>query len=151
MNVWMVVLLSVVSVALVLYFLTAVLGVKSDKLFGPPLIIAIIVVLLAGLSYYLLSEKSIFVVIKADERVLQKRAIKFNDDILHSDDVFVFSAITRGIPVIDYSQQVKDFLAEDELKLCRDYMSQAKGTGRYEKEAGSVSICINKKGVRWNF
>jgi len=147
----MVVLLSVVSVALVLYFLTAVLGVKSDKLFGPPLIIAIIVVLLAGLSYYLLSEKSIFVVIKADERVLQKRAIKFNDDILHSDDVFVFSAITRGIPVIDYSQQVKDFLAEDELKLCRDYMSQAKGTGRYEKEAGSVSICINKKGVRWNF
>lgn len=151
MNVWMVILLAIVSVGLVFYVLTAVLGIKSDKLLGPPLMIAVVVMLLTGLSYYLLWEKSINVVITADGRVLHKRAIKFNDDVLHSDDVFVFTAVTRGIPLIDYSQQVKDFLAEDEVKLCRDYMSETIGSGRYKQEASPVAVCVNKKGVRWYF
>lgn len=151
MNVWVVILLAVVSVSLVFYFLTAVLGVKSEKIIGPPLIIAIIVVLLAGLSYYLVWEKSIYVVITSDEQVLQKREIKYKDDIWHKESVFVFSAKARGVPLIDYRQQVKDFLAEGEVKLCRVYSSQATGTGRYKKEAGVVSVCVNKKGLRWYF
>ncbi len=151
MNVWLVILLAVVSVAAVFYFLVAVLGVKSDKLLGPPLAIAISVVLLAGLSYYLLGEKSIYVVIELDDRVLQKRAIAFGDDIVNTDDVFVFSSSTRGISVIDYKQQVKEFLAADEVELCQNYSSQSVGTGRYKKEAGSVTICVTKKGARWHF
>lgn len=151
MNVWLVILLAVVSVAAVFYFLVAVLGVKSDKLLGPPLAIAIVVVLLAGLSYYLLGEKSIYVVIETDDRVLQKRAIAFNDDILNTDDVFVFSSVTRGIAVIDYKQQVKEFLAADEVKLCKNYGSESVGSGRYKKEAASVTICVTKKGARWSF
>lgn len=147
----MVVLLSLVFLGLVFYFLTEVLSIKSDKLIGPPLLISIVVVLLAGLSYYLVWEKSIYVEIKADDLVIQKRTIEFNDDILSSDGVFVFTAVTIGIPFIDYSQQVKDFLSNNELKLCRNYMSQTIGTGRYKKEARPVTICINKKGARWNF
>ena len=151
MNVWIVILLVVVSVGLIFYFLTAVLGVKSEKLFGLPLIIAIAVVLLVGLSYYLLGEKSIYVVINYDEDTLQKRAVKFNDDIWHEKDVFVFSSVTRGIPIIDYRQQVKEFLTKDEDKLCRDYKSKIIGSGRYETKGGPVSICVNKKGARWYF
>jgi len=151
MNVWLVILLAVVSVAVVFYFLVAVLGVKSDKLLGPPLAIAISVVLLAGLSYYLLGEKSIYVVIELDDRVLQKRAVAFREDILDADNVFLFSSITRGISVIDYKPQVKEFLMTDEVELCKNYSSQSLGTGRYKKEAGSVTICVTKKGARWYF
>ena len=151
MNVWVVILLATVSVGIVFYFLTEVLGLKSEKIFGPPLIISIFVVLLAGLSYYLVWEKSIYVVIKSDEQILQKREIKYNDKIWDQEGVFVFSAVTRGIPVINYQLQVKDFLAEDVIKLCRDYSSQVTGTGRYEKEAGVVTVCVNKKGMRWYF
>jgi len=151
MNVWAVILLTIVLIGVVFYVLTAVLGVKSDKILGPPLAISIIVVLLAGLSYYLVWEKSIYIVVEANDRILEKRSIAYTDDVLSSDDVFVFSSVTRGISVIDYKQQVKDFLAADEVKLCREYSSETKGTGRYKKEASSLSICVNKKGVRWYF
>ena len=151
MNIWIVILLATVSVGLIFYFLTAVLGIQSDKILGPPLMIAIITVLLAGLSYYLVWEKSIYVVISSDESVLYKNAIEFNGDVWQEDEVFRFSSETRGVPVIDYREQIKDFLAADEVKLCRDYKSHAIGSGRYKKEAGSVTVCVNKKGVRWYF
>jgi len=151
MNVWLVILLAVVLIGIVFYFLTVVIGVKSEKIFGPPLIVSIIIVLLVGLGYYLVWEKSIYVVIKSDGHVLQKREIKYKDDILQKENVFVFSAVTRGISVIEYAQQVKDFLVKDEVELCRDYSSQSTGTGRYEKEAGIVTVCVNKKGLRWHF
>jgi len=151
MNVWIVILLAVVSVSLILYFLVAVLGVKSEEIFGRPLMIAIIVTLLAGLSYYLMWEKSIHVVIKSDEDIFYKSEIGFNNDIWNKEGVFVFSSVTRGIPTIDYSQQVKDFLAKDQVKLCRDYKSETIGAGRYEKKGGSLTICVNKKGMRWYF
>jgi len=151
MNVWVVILLVTVSTGLVFYFLKAVLGVKSEKIFGPLLIISVIVVLLAGLGYYLLWEKSIYVVIKSDDHILQKREVKYRDDILQKESVFVFSAVTRGISVINYTQQVKDFLAKAEVALCRDYSSQSTGTGRYEKKAGIVTVCVSKKGLRWYF
>jgi len=151
MNVWLVILLSIVLVAIVLYVLVAVVGVKSSNIIGPPLAIAILIVLFAGLSYYLLWEKSIHVVIEADDRVLQKRAINYNDDVMKSDDVFVFSSSTRGIHAINYKPQVEKFLAADDVESCQEYDSQTTGTGRYKKESGGVSICINKKGVRWFF
>ena len=151
MNIWSVILLAVVSVSLVFYVLTAVLGVKSEKIFGPPLMIAIVTVLLAGFGYYLLGEKSIYVVITSDEQVLHKSSVKFNDEVWHKEGAFLFSAVTMGIPVINYSQQVKDLLAGDEVKLCRDYSSQTIGTGRYKKEAGIIAVCVNKKGLRWYF
>lgn len=149
MNVWTVILLTIVSVGLVFYFLTAVLGVKSSKLFGLPLILVIITVLLGGLSYYFLWEKSIYVVIKSGKSVLYKNTIKFNGDGWKEDEEFSFSAKNRGVPVINYRQQIKDFLVSGEVKLCRDYKSHAIGSGRYKKEAGSVSVCVNKKGARW--
>lgn len=151
MNVWTVILLVIVIVSITLYFLVAIVGLKTRKIFGTPLAITIIAVLLVGLSYYLVWEKSVYVVITVDENVLQKRAIKFSDDVLNKNDIFIYSSVTRGIPVIDYKQQVKDFLTNDKVMLCRDYKSQATGEGRYRKEAGKVSICINKKGVRWYF
>jgi len=151
MNVWLVILLTVVSIAVVLYFMVAVLGVKSDKLLGPPLAIAISVVLLAGLSYYFLGEKSIYIVIETDDRVLQKRAVAFSEEVINADDVFIFSSSTRGISVIDYKQQVKQFLAADETMLCKKYSSQTLGSGRYKKEAAAVTICVNRKGIRWYF
>jgi len=149
MNVWIVILITVILVGLVLYFLTAVLGMKSENIFGPPLIISIVAVLLAGLSYYLVWEKSIYVVIESDDQVLQKREVKYKDDILQKESIFVFSSVTRGISVINYRQLVNDFIASDEVKLCRDFNSQTTGTGRYEKEATTVTVCVNKKGLRW--
>ena len=151
MNVWTVILLSIVSIGLIIYFLVAVMNVKTETIFGPPLIIAIVVVVLAGLNYYLLWEKSVYIVIKTGESVLHKGEIEFNDDIWNKDEIFRFSAETRGIPVIDYRQQLKDFLAADEIKLCRDYSSETTGSGRYESKAHPVTVCVNKKGVRWYF
>lgn len=149
MNIWTVILLLAVSFAVVLYVLIEVIGVKTNKILGPPLAVAIIVVLLAGLSYYLLGEKSINVVITSDEDVLYKAAIKFDDDVWEKEGAFLFSSKTRGIPVIDYRQQVKDYLAGNEVKLCNDYSSQAIGTGRYSQAVGVVTVCVNKKGIRW--
>lgn len=151
MNIWTVILLTLVSVGLVFYFLVAVVGVKTGKLFGPPLMISISVVLVAGLSYYLVSEKSIYVVIKSGESILRKSSIEFNDEMWQNDELFMFSSVTRGVPVIDYTQLVKDFLASDEARLCRDYQSDDRGSGRYKKEAGTVTVCVNKKGIRWYF
>lgn len=149
MNVWTVILLTIVSVGLILYFLTAVLGIKSNKLLGLPLILTVISILLGGLSYNFLWEKSIYVVIKSGDSVLYINTIKFNDDSWKKDEEFIFSAKTRGIPIIDYRQQIKDFLVSGDVKLCRDYTSHAIGFGRYKKEAGFVSVCVSKKGVRW--
>lgn len=151
MNVWTVVLLTIVSVGLILYFLVVVVGVGSDKLFGLPLIVAVIIVIFVGFSYYLLCQKLIYVVIKSDENVLYKNTIKSSDKIWHKDEEFRFSSKTRGIPVIDYRQQVKDFLASEEDKLCRDYKSHTIGSGRYTKEGGLVTVCVDKKGLRWYF
>ncbi|MDH5426267.1 MAG: hypothetical protein OEY29_14860 [Gammaproteobacteria bacterium] len=151
MNVLLVILLSIVFVGLIFYVLKSMPGMDTKNLSGPPLIIAIILVLLTGLSFYLLSEKSIYVVIQTDERVLQKRAIGFTDDILDSKDEFVYSSVTSGIPHINYYQQVKDFLSGDATELCRSYMSQATGSGRYKREARAVSVCLNKEGIRWRF
>ena len=151
MNIWLVILVTIVSVSLVLYLLVVVLGVKSDKLFGPPLMTAIIVVLLAGLSYYLLWDKSIYVVIKSGESVLHKSSIAFNDEVWQKDDVFMFRSKTRGIDGIDFRQQIREFLAGDELELCRDYTSKATGSGRYKSTEAIITICVNKKGLRWYF
>jgi len=151
MNVWMVILLTIVITAVVIYFLTAVLAVRMDKIFGTPLMLAIITILLAGVSYYFVWEKSIYVVIKADESAFYKSAIPVSDDMWKKEELFRYSSETRGVGLIDFSQQVKELLSADKVKLCRDYISNATGTGRYKSEAGVVVVCVNKKGLRWHF
>lgn len=151
MSIWTVIFLAIVSISLVLYFLIVVLGFKPDKVFGPSLSIAIIVMLLAGLGYYLVWEKSINVVIKSAESVLYKSSIEVNDTMWQQDELFVFSSETSGIFALDYRQQVKELLAADEEKICRDYPSQTIGSGRYQQGGEAISVCVNKKGVGWKF
>jgi len=149
MNIWAVILFIVVSVSLLLYLMVAVFGVRVEKVFGRPFKIAIIVILFAGFSYYLFWEKSIHVEIKSGETSFHKSVIAFNEGMWEKEELFRFSSVTRGIHLIDYRQQIKDFLSGDEDKLCRNYSSQAIGTGRYKSDISIIVVCVNKKGFRW--
>lgn len=150
MNFWLLFLLILV-ISLALNYFIVKLGYNTRKLVGTPFIWVVLAVLLGGLVYYLVWEKSVYVEIKVDDQVLYKSKVKYESKHWNDDRTFRYSSVTRGIDEIDYRALVNELLAEDTITLCQEYQSQAKGTGRYKHEAGAVTVCVNKKGVRWFF